>query len=323
MTDEQRVQARKARDEYAAYLRGWEAYVRSREAYRPRENFTTKADNGEIISTCPFSMADLEKAAALYCDDFPHAENEAYQTFSKFFIGKPDVLKVFDELRDTVRKAYALSDQGLVPDKLADTLKNLAEAVEVFDFGTNSLEEIKQGIIQAVKEEHERTRQETGDTVREVVKDIKSKADKHAETTARALGSLKQGQEEIKQGQAALSEGQSEQNDFLIGIGKTVDGIDRNTRPDTPRPDDYEVTQQEAARILTDAGYKVSARQIQNWERHINTNGAEGTEPPKGYKIELRAGFLTFNVWAQDTASHKRMKKALRQRRQRAHKTNA
>jgi len=127
---------------------------------------------------------------------------------------------------------------------------------------------------------------------------------------------------EIRQEQIALSEGQSAQNDFLIGIGKTVNEIDRNTRPDKSRPDDKEVAQPDAARILTDAGYRVSARQIQNWDRYIKTNGVKGTQPPEGYRIELRTSFLTFNAWAQKTASHKRMNKALQQRRQRAHKTN-
>jgi hypothetical protein len=134
MTDEQREQARRAQAVYVAWLREWENFIRNREAYRQRENHVTENGDGEITSICPFTNADIEKAVTI-CGDFLQAENEAYQTFSKFFIGKPDVLKGFDELRDTVRKAYALSDQGLVPDKLADALKNLAEAVEVFDFG--------------------------------------------------------------------------------------------------------------------------------------------------------------------------------------------
>ena len=148
MTDEQREQARRAQAAYVAWLREWENFIRNREAYRQRENHVTENGDGEITSICPFTNADIEKAVTI-CGDFLQAENEAYQTFSKFFIGKPDVLKGFDELRDTVRKAYALSDQGLVPDKLADALKNLAEAVEVFDFCANSQEELVQAIAQA------------------------------------------------------------------------------------------------------------------------------------------------------------------------------
>lgn len=120
-----------------------------------------------------------------------------------------------------------------------------------------------------------------------------------------------------------VADGVNRLADGYTAIGKTVNEIDRHTRPDKSRPDDKEVTQSDAARILTDAGYGVSMRQIQNWERYINTNGASGTRPPEGYRIELRAEVLTFQRWAQSVASHKRMKNALRQRRQRAHKTNA
>ena len=127
----------------------------------------------------------------------------------------------------------------------------------------------------------------------------------------------------IEAGQSALLDGQSEQNTFNIGLGRTVNEIARNTRPDTPRPHDREVTQPDAAQILTDAGYKVSARQVQNWDRFIKTNGAKGTRPPDGYRIELRAQFPTFKAWAENAAKGKRMKTALRQRRQKAHKTNA
>ena len=126
----------------------------------------------------------------------------------------------------------------------------------------------------------------------------------------------------IEAGQGALLDGQSKQNEFIIGLGLTANEIDRNTRPTTPRPDDYEVSQPDAARILTDAGYKVSKRQIQNWDRFIKTNGTKGTRPPDGYRIELRAQYLIFKAWAENTAKSKRMKTALRQRRQRAHKTN-
>ena len=121
----------------------------------------------------------------------------------------------------------------------------------------------------------------------------------------------------------AIQTGQAAHDKFFVGLGQTVNEIDRNTRPDTPRPHDREVTQPEAAQILTDAGYKVSPRQVQNWDRFIKTNGAKGTHPPEGYRIELRAQYLIFKAWAENAAKGKRMKTALRQRRQRTHKTNA
>jgi len=122
---------------------------------------------------------------------------------------------------------------------------------------------------------------------------------------------------------ARIEKAQGEMADALIKQGVTIDRIDANTRPDTPRPHDREVTQPDAAQILTDAGYKVSARQIQNWDRFIKTNGAKGTPPPEGYRIELRAQYPIFKAWAENAAKGKRMKTALRQRRQKAHRTNA
>ena len=120
-----------------------------------------------------------------------------------------------------------------------------------------------------------------------------------------------------------IEKAQGEMADALIKQGVTLDRIDANTRQRKPTRGDYEVTQPDAAQILTEVGYKVSARQIQNWDRYLKTKGDKGTCPPDGYKTELRAELLTFKRWAETAASHKRMKNALRQRRQRAHKTNA
>ena len=270
MTNEQREQARRAQAAYAEFLHWCVEY-----AWR---------DKGLPPST----TADLEQGFAALHGLSGEKDFSIYQDFRAFL---PDGKRAeFDKLRDDVCKAYNV----LGIDAAVKRLEDEARYVEGFDFGTNSLEEIKQDIkqdiIQAVKEEHERTRQ---------------------------------GQEEIKQGQGALLKGQAEQGEFFIGLGQTVNEIDRNTRPDTPRPHDSEVTQPDAAQILTDAGYKVSARQVQNWDRFIKTNGVKGTRPPEGYRIELRAQYLTFKAWAENAAKGKRMKTAMRKRRQKAHRTNA
>ena len=129
--------------------------------------------------------------------------------------------------------------------------------------------------------------------------------------------------ERVNNGLELLKEGQSEQGDFLIGLGQTVNEIDRNTRHGAVgRGSDLEVSQPVAAQILTGAGLRISERQIQNWERYIRTNGAEGTQPPEGYRLTLRADFESFNAWAKQAAAGRRMKRALAERRRKEHKTN-
>ena len=126
----------------------------------------------------------------------------------------------------------------------------------------------------------------------------------------------------IQDGQTALSEEQIAHSRFLISLGTDLDEIKRNTRTAAPRSWDKQVSQPMAAQMLTDMGYSVSARQIQNWDRYIRTNGTKGTQPPEGYKIELRYHYETFKAWAELAAGNKRMKQGLRSRYQRVHKTN-
>jgi ribosome-binding protein aMBF1 (putative translation factor) len=213
MTNEQREQARRAQAAYAEFLHWCVEYARR--------------DKGLPPST----TADLEQGFAALHGLSGEKDFHLYQDFRAFLTdGKR---AEFDKLRDDVCKAYHEQGIGAAVQRLEDE----ARYVEGFDFGTNSLEEIKQDIkqdiIQAVKEEHERTRQ---------------------------------GQEEIKQGQGALLKGQAEQGEFIIGLGQIVNEIDRNTRPKRTPHGTYKVTQEDAARRL---GRTV--RTIKNWEAGEHT----------------------------------------------------
>lgn len=129
MTDEQREKARNARDEYAAYLRKWETYVRSGIAYRPGD-----------INAFPPSRADIADAIAFYYGDFATTENTLFQAFRGCLAANTPELKKFDALRDRTRRAfeqYGGKDDEHARHELADALKVEAVAVEVFDFGTD------------------------------------------------------------------------------------------------------------------------------------------------------------------------------------------
>lgn len=145
------------------------------------------------------------------------------------------------------------------------------------------------------------------------------------EATKKLHASRRQkGQGDLLEGLKPVIEGWETMKALQVNQCAAMDEIKRRLpRPDTPRPHDREVSQLEAAQILTDEGYRISPRQVQNWERYIKTNGAKGTCPPEGYRIELRAEYLTFKAWAKIAARGKRMKTAQRQQRQRMHKTNA
>lgn len=128
----------------------------------------------------------------------------------------------------------------------------------------------------------------------------------------------------VKDSLETIKETQAELGGLLINTGKVLNEINANTRPRTPpRASDREVHQELAAEILTEVGYSVSTRQVQNWERHINTRGEKGTKPPEGYSIELRNKYLDFIRWAEMAAKERRMKRAVAGRRRKEHKTNA
>ena len=131
MTDGQREQARKARDEYAAYLRKWETFVRSGEAYKPVDISAIQPSRADII-------ADW---IAFSYGDFATTENTLFQMFRAYLDqDKPELLKEFDARRDRVRRAfeqYGGEDDEHGRQELADALMVEAVAVEVFDFGTD------------------------------------------------------------------------------------------------------------------------------------------------------------------------------------------
>ena len=128
----------------------------------------------------------------------------------------------------------------------------------------------------------------------------------------------------VKDSLETIKETQVEHGDFLINAGRVLNEIKANTQPHTPpRASDREVPQPLAAQILTDAGYSVTTRQVQNWEHYINTRGEKGTKPPEGYSIELRNKYLDFKRWAESAAKGRRMKRAVAERRRKEHKTNA
>lgn len=123
MTNKQREKARNARDEYAAYLRKWETYVRSGIAYRP----------GDI-------SADIADGITFYYGDFATTENTLFQVFRDCLDPNKPELKEFDARRDRVRRAFELyggKDDEHAWHELADALKVEAVAVEMFDFGTD------------------------------------------------------------------------------------------------------------------------------------------------------------------------------------------
>lgn len=83
----------------------------------------------------------------------------------------------------------------------------------------------------------------------------------------------------------AIQTGQAAHDKFFVGLGQTVNEIDRNTRPKRTPHGTYKVTQEDAARRL---GRTV--RTIKNWEA--------GEHTPKGYSRETRRTLETFTAWA-------------------------
>lgn len=275
----------------------------------------------KLSELCELIFAQLQKEAVLKPDvELLYHGNKRLETFASdwfvFLFGWRDNGGCLAFMRKKIALAQTLGKQGAA-DKLTEAVRQLPPTFPLTDFGDNDAARLADEITpdgfhvafrNAMKLDAEATAEINGEE--------KNTGTRDAVMVANSL-------KRLEKGQGALLDGQSRQNDYLISLGQVADEINRNTQPDTPRPDDYEVTQEDAAQILTVAGYKVSARQIQNWERFINTGGKGGTPPPDGYRIGLRAQFLPFKAWAENAAKDKRMKHALRERRQRAHKTNA
>ncbi len=131
MTDRQLSNARKAQAEYLAYLRKWEAYTRSGEAFKP-------------------GGAGMEDAVTFYLGKFADTKNELYQLFRAHLSGRTEAeRREFDERRGNVRAAFDALDGTNGLERLADALKTEAAAVESFDFCASSQEELVQAIAQA------------------------------------------------------------------------------------------------------------------------------------------------------------------------------
>lgn len=121
MTDRQLSNARKAQAEYLSYLRKWEAYTRSGEAFKP-------------------GRADMEDAVTFCLGKFADTKNELYQLFRAHLSGRTEAeRREFDERRGNVRAAFDALDGTNGLEKLSDALKTEAAAVESFVFGTGEV----------------------------------------------------------------------------------------------------------------------------------------------------------------------------------------
>ena len=81
----------------------------------------------------------------------------------------------------------------------------------------------------------------------------------------------------------------------LIKQAATLDRIDANTRPQRTPRGGYNVTQEEAARLLAR-----TVRTVKNWEAGKNT--------PEGYSRETRRTLETFTAWASSWAARQESK---------------